>query len=91
MANLPDETITTVLNLQRRLWELINETTAAAWAILEQYSETEAAIPALEQLDNVRERLTDPYSRLHILLLRVGESQPTAPTATLDLLARTIT
>lgn len=91
MANLPDETITTVFNLQRRLWELINKTTATAWIILEQYSEIEAAIPALEELDNVRDRPTNPYSRLHILLLRIGEAQPTAPTATLDLLAQTIT
>lgn len=90
MANLPDETLTTIFNLQRRLWELINQTTAAAGAILEQYCETEVTITALEQLDNVRERLTEPYSRLHILLLRVGEFQPTALAATLGLLAQTI-
>lgn len=76
MANLPDKTLTTIFNLQRRLWKLTNETTAAAWVILEQYGETEVTIPALEQLDNVRKRLTDPYSCLHILLLRVRESQP---------------
>lgn len=50
MANLPDETITTVLNLQRRLLQLINETTADGFIILEQYGDPEAMIPDLEFL-----------------------------------------
>lgn len=55
MANLPNETITTVLNLERRLLQLINEATAG-FIILEQYGETQATIIALDQLQNVRER-----------------------------------
>lgn len=90
MANLAEETIITVFNLERRLWELINQTTAIAWEILEQYGETEETIPAFEQLDNLKERLINPYSRLHTILLRVGESQPIATTAMLDILAITI-
>lgn len=35
MADLPEETINTVLNLQRRLLQLINEATAAGFIILE--------------------------------------------------------
>lgn len=58
MANLTNETITTVLNLQRRLLQLINQATAAGQIILEEYGETEATIIALNQLQNVRERAT---------------------------------
>ena len=50
MANLTNETITTVLNLQRRLLQLINQATASGQIILEEYGETEATIPDLEIL-----------------------------------------
>lgn len=69
MASLPEETINTVLNLQRRLLQLINKATAAGFIILEQYGETEATIRNLEILQNVRERETSYYSRLYRLLL----------------------
>ena len=65
MANLPNETIITVLNLQRRLIQLINEATAAGFIILEQYGETEATIPDLEILQNARERATTYYISLY--------------------------
>ena len=90
MANLPDETVTTVFNLQRRLWELINQTTTAAWVIFEQFGETEETIPELEELRNAAERLTDSYSRLYTLMLRVAESQPSATSAMLNLLDQSI-
>lgn len=90
MANLSDETVTIVFNLQRRLWELINEVTAAEWMILEQYGETQATIPPLDQLQNGRERLRSSYSRLYTIMLRVAESQPITDSATLNLLFETI-
>lgn len=90
MANLPDETIITVLNLQRRLLQLINQATAVGFTILEQYGETEAAVIALDQLQNVRERATSYYVRLYRLLLQIAESQPVATSATLNLLAQSI-
>ena len=86
MANLPNETITTVLNLERRLLQLINEATAARYIILEQYGEIQATIIALDQLQNVRERATSFYIRLYRLLLQISESQPVATSATLNLL-----
>ena len=76
MANLPNETITTVLNLERRLLQLINEATAAGFIILEQFGETEETIPELDELQNVRERATSYYIRLYRLLLQISESQP---------------
>lgn len=90
MANLPDETVTIIFNLQRRLWELINQATTAAWVIFEQFGETEETIPELEALSNAAERLRDSYSRLYILMLQVAESQPSATSATLNLLAQSI-
>lgn len=90
MANLPNETITTVLNLERRLLQLINESTAAGFIILEQYGETEATITDLEILQNARERSTSYYIRLYRLLLQISESQPVATSATLNLLAQSI-
>lgn len=90
MTKLPDETITTVFALQRRLLERINEATATALNIFEQFGETELTVSELEQLDNIRERATSAYSRLYTLLLRIAESQPVATSATLNLLARSI-
>ena len=90
MANLPEETITIVLNLQRRLLQLINEATAAGFIILEQYGETKATILDLELLQNARERTTSYYVRLYRLLLQIAESQPAATSATLNLLDQSI-
>jgi len=90
MAKLPDETVSTVFNLQRQLLERIDSATATEVTIFEQYGETEETIPELEQLQNVRERATSSYSRLYTLLLRIAESQPTATSATLELIARSI-
>lgn len=90
MAKLPEETITTIFNLQRRLLERIDQATATEATIFEQFGEAEEILVELEQLQNVRERATSSYSRLYTLLLRVAEAQPTATSATLSLLARSI-
>ena len=90
MANLTNKTITTVLNLQRRLLQLINQATAAGQIILEEYGETEATIIALNPLQNVREQATSYYIRLYRLLLQIAESQPVATSASLNLLAQSI-
>jgi hypothetical protein len=90
MAKLPDEILTTIFSLQRQLVEGIDEAAAAESMIFEQFGETEVTLPVLEQLQNVRERLMGPYSRLSALLPRIAEYQPTAPTDVLNLLYRTI-
>jgi hypothetical protein len=90
MAKLSEQTLTTILNLQRRFIEGIDEATALEALLFQQFGETEASESDLEQLQNIRQRLTDPYLRLSTLLLRVAEFQPLAPTAMLDLLAQTI-
>lgn len=50
MAKLPDETITTIFYLQRRLLERIDEATATEAMIFERFGEAEETIPELEQL-----------------------------------------
>lgn len=90
MANLSDETTTTVLNLQRRLLHLIDEATRFGFMLLEQHGETEVTTSDLENLQNVRERATSYYTRLYRLLLQIAESQSTAAFATLDLLAQSV-
>ena len=90
MAKLTEEILTKIFALQRRLVELIDEAKATELSLFEHFGETEATISDLEQLQNVAERLRNPYSRLHTLLLRVAEYQPTAPAAILNLLAETI-
>ncbi|MGK7874505.1 MAG: hypothetical protein AB4426_14715 [Xenococcaceae cyanobacterium] len=90
MAKLSDETITTVLNLQRQFLERIDEATAIEFALFEQFGETEATIPELEELQNIRERADSYYSRFYTVLRRIYESQPVASNANLELLARTI-
>lgn len=44
MAQLPEQTTTTVLNLQRRLLAIIDQAAAIDFLILEQYGETEATL-----------------------------------------------
>lgn len=90
MAKLPDETLTIIFTLQRQLVEGIDEAAATESIIFEQFGETQLTLPVLEQLQNVRERLIGPYSRLSTLLPRIAEYQPTAPADVLDFLYQTI-
>jgi hypothetical protein len=70
--------------------ELLNETTATEYILMQRFGETEATLLELESLDHVKERLRNPYNRLHRLLQQVTESQPAATADTLNLLYRTI-
>ena len=89
MAKLPPDTLTTIFSLQQRLVELIDEAKAAEYNLFEEYGETEETLPELEQLQNVTERLRNPYSRLYTLALAIAEAQPMAPAAMVNLLERT--
>lgn len=90
MARLPDELLTTILSLQRRLLEELDEARAVEFAIFEVYGEVEATFTVLEQLQNAAERLRTPYSRFCSLLLVIAEAQPTASNAVESLLLQTI-
>jgi hypothetical protein len=90
MAKLPEQLILSILNLQRQLIEGIDEATALETLLFQQFGETEENATDLEQIQNIKQKFTDPYTRLHNLLLRIAEFQPIAPDAMLDLLAQTI-
>jgi hypothetical protein len=90
MAKLGNEIFTEIFSLQRRLIVLIDQTKSMELLLFMQIGETEATISNLEQLQNVNERLRNPYLRLSTLLLKIAEYQPIAPTATLSLLTKTI-
>lgn len=90
MAKLFSDTLTTLFTLQRRLIELIDEAAATEFQLFEQFGETEATITELEELQNSRERLRDPYIQISTLLLRIAEYQPAAPHSMLNFLIETI-
>ena len=90
MAKLPDEVLAIIFSLQRQLIQGIDEAAATESMIFEQFGETEVTLSVLEQLQNVRERLLSPYSRLSALLPRIAEYQPTAPVDVLNLLHQAI-
>ncbi|MEG4229047.1 hypothetical protein QUA35_23385 [Microcoleus sp. N9_B2] len=90
MAKLPDDILNTIFTLQRRLVEILNETTATEYILMQQFGETEATLPELESLDNIKERLRTSYNRLYRLLQQVAESQPAATADTLTFLYGTI-
>jgi hypothetical protein len=90
MAKLSEQTLIAILNLQRQLFEGIDAATALESLLFQQFGETDATESDLEQLQNLRYRLSEPYSRLCTVLLRIAEFQPVAPTAILNLLDQTI-
>jgi hypothetical protein len=79
VAKLPDSAIVTIFTLQRSLVECLDSATAMEYRLFQQFGETLETLPELEELQNIRERLVSSCSRLHHLLLRVSQSQPTAP------------
>ena len=90
MAKLPDSVLTNIFTLQRQIIEYIDATTAIEFKLLEQEGETAETLPELKELQSIRERLSLPYSRLYILLLKAAESQPVAANDVLNLLYRSI-
>ena len=90
MAKLADVTLTAIFNLKRQLVALLDAATATEYVILQEFGETEATLPELESLDNINQRLRNPYNRLHKLLQQAAECQPVASADVLELLYRTI-
>ncbi len=90
MANLPSETLTKVFYLQRKLFEIINESTAVDYNLIQQFGENDQTISELDELQNIKERSRDSYNRLSRLLLMVAEAQPQADQDRLNLLYRSI-
>ncbi len=60
------------------------------WILFEIYGETARTINELDELQNVKQRLNQSYSRLNILMLRILEAQPIASNAMVYLLSQSI-
>ncbi len=90
MAKLSPETLTSIFNLLRQIAEEIENAGSTEWMLFETYGETPRTINELNELQNVKERLNQSYSRLNILTLRILEAQPIASNAMLDLLTQAI-
>lgn len=90
MAKLSPNTLTDIFNLLRQIAEEIENACSTEWRLFENYGETPETINELEELQNVKERLNQSYSRLNLLSLRILEAQPVASNAMLDLLAKAI-
>jgi hypothetical protein len=79
MAKLPNTTISSIFELQRRLIDTLDSVTDAEFKLFERYGETVATIPELNEPQNTKETLISFYSRLGTLILRIAGSQPIAP------------
>jgi hypothetical protein len=90
MAKLSPEALTNIFNLLRQIAEEIENAGATEWMIFEKYGETTQTINELEELQNVKERLNQSYSRLNTLTLRILEAQPIASNAMIELLTQAI-
>ncbi len=90
MAKLSPETLTNIFNLLRQIAEEIENACSTEWILFEKYGETPRTISELDELQNVKERLNQSYSRLNILMLRILEAQPIASNAMVDLLTQAI-
>ena len=90
VAKLLAETLDRVFAIQRELLEQIDSAKATELNLFSNFGETEATLAELEQLQNVAERLRNPYIRFQRILLLIAESQPTVDRATLELLERSL-
>ncbi len=90
MAKLSPETLTNIFNLLRQIAEEIENACSTEWILFETYGETTRTINELDELQNVKQRLNQSYSRLNILMLRILEAQPIASNAMVDLLTQAI-
>ena len=69
VAKLPDSVIDNVFTLQRNLVECLDATTAMEFRLYQQIGETAETLPELEELQSIRDRLVNSYSRLQNILL----------------------
>lgn len=90
MAKLPPHILTDIFNLLRQIAEEIKNACSTEWGLFENYGETAESINELDELQNVKERLNQSYSRLNLLTLRILEAQPIVSHVILDLLTQAI-
>lgn len=91
MARLPEETTLTILSLKQQLLEIVDNSTAAEFALFERFGETERTMYYLNELKSVAERSTSWFSRLSNLQIRIASAQPAVPSDMLELLIQSLT
>ncbi len=90
MAKLLSETIKVINQLKQESLEIVDEATALELKIFEQFGESEQTLSYIDEMKNVAEEAITSFSRLSTLQLQVARSQPTASSATLELLVQAI-
>jgi hypothetical protein len=90
MAKLPEETLNSIFELLRQLADQIEYASATDWPLFTEYGENERTLSELEELFNARERVTNSYSRINNILLRILQEQPTISDTMLETLERSI-
>ena len=90
MATLPEETLVSIFDLLRQLADQIEYASATEWQLFTEYGENERTLSELEELSNARERVTNSYSRINNILLRILQEQPTLSNTMLEMLERAI-
>lgn len=90
MAKLSPNTLTDIFSLLQQIAEEIENACSTEWGLFENYGETAETINELDELQNVKERLNQSYSRLNLLTLRILEAQPIVSHVMLDLLTQAI-
>jgi hypothetical protein len=90
MAEIPKGTILEILDLMRRLTELINTSAYLELSVFNKYGEIGQISYVLEQLQNVKEKAISTYTRLSTILLRISETQPSLTATMSDRLNKAI-
>ncbi len=76
--------------MKQQLLDIVDDATAAEFALFELYGETERTMRYLNELTSVAERSTSWFSRLSNLH-RIASAQPSVPSDMLELLIQSLT
>ncbi|MDJ0679448.1 MAG: hypothetical protein QNJ18_06245 [Xenococcaceae cyanobacterium MO_167.B52] len=76
MAKISPELKLNLTNLQKTLLDIVDETKAAEFLLLERFGETNETIIALDELTAISQQAADLYIQISRLLLRTAEIQP---------------
>ena len=90
MAKLRSDTTEVINRLKQESLEIVDEATALELKIFERFGESEQTFSYMDEMKNVSEEASASFTRLSTLQLQVARSQPTATSATLEVLTQSI-
>jgi hypothetical protein len=76
MAKLSPESKQLIINLKNRLLDIVDESKAVEFAILNRFGETAETLDSLEQLTEIALQAESRFSQLSNLEIRAAQSQP---------------